>query len=488
MYVPRLRTSCTASANFSAPAATSAEYSPRLCPATKSGVSPFSASTRYTATEHVKIAGWVLAVSLSSSSVPSKQILEIDSPRASSASSKTARAAGYFSASSLPIPGYCEACPGNTNATLPIVNPFLALSRNNGGGRQLLFDFLVHARAGESRRHTDGVLHGVGVRTPVRDHANAAHAQQRGAAVLRVINRLSQRLEGAFRKHPAHLRNQRTVHGLPQQAENLKRQAFANLQRDVAHEAITHDDIHVAGKQIPAFDIADKMHRTLLQSGVNLARQLVALDLFFADREQSDARALAAKGRAVVDLSHHRELDQVLGFRIHVRTYIEQHGNAALGVRKRRGQGHAIHRLQRSEQKFRHSHDRAGVSRAHHSVGLRFAHQTRRHVHRTVPLPPECLRGMIIHSDHFACRHDLDRQVRGSESRQLRAHHLRLAHEQNANAKLPYGQHTAFDLGAGRVVSAHGVNGDGDHGIFVRRLSERNSNPYDAGSCAALPL
>src|SRR5712664_3401667 len=246
MYVPRLRTSCTASANFSAPAATSAEYSPRLCLATKSGVSPFSASTRYTATEQVKIAGCGFAVSLRSSSAPSKHIFEIEKPRALSASLKTAFAAGYFSATCLPIPGYCHACPGNTKATLPIVNPFLAPSRNHRGGRELLFDFLVHARAGESRGHTDGVFHGVGVRTPMPDHADTAHAQQRRAAVLRVINRLSQRLEGAFRKHPAHLRNQRTVHGLPQQAKNLKRQAFANLQRDVADESITHDDIHVS--------------------------------------------------------------------------------------------------------------------------------------------------------------------------------------------------------------------------------------------------
>src|SRR6266849_577020 len=250
MYVPRFRTSCTASANFSAPAATSAEYSPRLCPATKSGARPFSASTRYTATEQVKIAGCVFAVSLRSSSVPSKHILEIEKPSALSASLKTAFAAGYFSASSLPIPGYCEACPGNTKATLPIVNPFLAPSRNHRGGRELLFDFLVHARAGESRGHTDGVFHGVGVRTPMPDHANTAHAQQRRAAVLRVINRLSQRLEGAFRKHPAHLRNQRAVDGSAQQAKNLKRQAFANLERNVANESIADDHVHVAGKKI----------------------------------------------------------------------------------------------------------------------------------------------------------------------------------------------------------------------------------------------
>src|SRR6202035_1177035 len=111
------------------------------------------------------------------SSVPSTKIFEITYPRPLSDLSKTAFAAGYFPASSLPIPGYCEACPGNTNATLPIVNPLLAPSRNNRRGRELLFDFLVHARAGESRRDADGVFHGIGVRTPMADHANSPHAQ-----------------------------------------------------------------------------------------------------------------------------------------------------------------------------------------------------------------------------------------------------------------------------------------------------------------------
>src|SRR5216683_6664579 len=156
MYVPRLRTSCTASANFSPPAATSAEYSPRLCPATKSGVRPFSASTRDTAMEQVKIAGCVFAVSLRSSSVPSKHIFEIEKPSDLSASSKTAFAAGYFSASSLPMPGYCEACPGNTNATLPIFNSSLQPSGEDARGRELLFDFLVDARAGQPRGYANG--------------------------------------------------------------------------------------------------------------------------------------------------------------------------------------------------------------------------------------------------------------------------------------------------------------------------------------------
>src|SRR6267378_4382972 len=163
IYVPRLRTNCTASANFSAPAATSAEYSPRLCPATKSGLNPFSPNTRCTATEQAKIAGCVLAVSLSSSSVPSKQIFEIEKPSVLSASAKTAFATGCFSASSLPMPGYCEACPGNTNATLPIAKSSLAPSGEDGRGRELLFNFLVHARARQPRGYADGVFDSVGV-------------------------------------------------------------------------------------------------------------------------------------------------------------------------------------------------------------------------------------------------------------------------------------------------------------------------------------
>ncbi len=271
------------------------------------------------------------------------------------------------------------------------------------------------------------------------DHANAPHAQQRRAAVLRVINRLSQRLEGTFRKHSAHLGNQRAVHGLAQQAKNLKRQAFANLQRDVAHESIAHDHIHIPGKKIAAFDISDKMHRAFLEPRVNLARQLVALDFLFTDRQQSHTRPFVAKRGAIIDLAHHRKLDQMLRLRIHIRAHIEQHGNATLGVGKWRRQGHAIHGLQRPEQKLRHGHHRAGVSRADHAVGFRLAHQPRRHVHRAVLLAAESLRRMIVHGDHFARRHDLDRQVGRGVLGQLCADHAGLANQQHADAKIPRG-------------------------------------------------
>src|SRR5208337_3106017 len=46
IYLPRLRTTRTASLNENVPAATCAEYSPRLCPATYDGEMAFDCSTR----------------------------------------------------------------------------------------------------------------------------------------------------------------------------------------------------------------------------------------------------------------------------------------------------------------------------------------------------------------------------------------------------------------------------------------------------------
>ena len=120
MYRPRFRTSAAASRNFIAPAATRAEYSPRLCPATKSGWIPFASRTRKTAVDIVSIAGWVFSVSFSFSSGPSNERREIGKSKATSASAKATRASGNFSERSRPMPAYWEPCPGNRKATFMI--------------------------------------------------------------------------------------------------------------------------------------------------------------------------------------------------------------------------------------------------------------------------------------------------------------------------------------------------------------------------------
>ena len=71
---------------------------------------------RKQAIEHARIAGCVCSVSLSCSSGPWKHSAESENPRARSASSKTAPPTAYRSASSRPMPGDCDPCPGNRKA------------------------------------------------------------------------------------------------------------------------------------------------------------------------------------------------------------------------------------------------------------------------------------------------------------------------------------------------------------------------------------
>src|ERR1700687_1945121 len=156
---------------------------------------PFSARTRNAATDTVKIAGCVFAVCFNSSSLPSQHIFETEKPTALSASSNTARAAGYFSANSLPMPGYCDACPGNRNATLPMPRSSLRTSRVRVRQGELLLDFFVHPRARKPCGYAYRVLHGVGVGRAVRNHAHAADPQRRRAAVLRIVHRALDALE-----------------------------------------------------------------------------------------------------------------------------------------------------------------------------------------------------------------------------------------------------------------------------------------------------
>src|SRR5262250_486236 len=116
MNSPRLRTSRTASTKPRAPAATRAEYSPRLWPAHRSGLIPRSDRAAATATLAVRMAGCVFAVRASSSSGPSKQRRERGKPRASSARPHTAAAAAESWEKARPMPTDCEPCPGKRKA------------------------------------------------------------------------------------------------------------------------------------------------------------------------------------------------------------------------------------------------------------------------------------------------------------------------------------------------------------------------------------
>ena len=120
MSSPRRCVSRSASSNDSAPAATHAEYSPRLCPATNAGVTPAASTTsRHAATLCVSSAGCVLHALLQvlRGAVPAQRAereAERRGPR-----SRTPRAPpGGASASARPMPTRLRALPGEQEGEL----------------------------------------------------------------------------------------------------------------------------------------------------------------------------------------------------------------------------------------------------------------------------------------------------------------------------------------------------------------------------------
>ena len=114
-------------------------------------------------------------------------------------------------------------------------------------------DVLVEAGSDREQGHANAVLDGVGARGAVADDGDAAHAEQRGAAVRGVVemrHQLAQRraLEGV-RGAVAH-----------QSHEDAGRR-LVELENDVAYEAVAHHDIDRhpllrARQDVAALDVA----------------------------------------------------------------------------------------------------------------------------------------------------------------------------------------------------------------------------------------
>jgi hypothetical protein len=119
------------------PAATRAEYSPKLCPATTEGTMPFITRTLWIAVLTVRIQGWVLKVLFSSSAGPLKAISATLKPRALDASSNTSLASGKPSEISFPIPTYWDPCPGKTKHSFIYIasscNPYTLTTFHEAG-------------------------------------------------------------------------------------------------------------------------------------------------------------------------------------------------------------------------------------------------------------------------------------------------------------------------------------------------------------------
>ena len=174
MYSPRRLTVRTASAKPIAPAATSAEYSPRLCPATQSGRAPRASRGRKgrdarRQDRRLGVRGQ-LQVGLGPLEAEPRQ-REAEGPVRLL---EGGPALGKGLAELLPHPDHLRALAGEDERDAHA----LAASLRSPEGAQVGLDRGVHPARVEEGGGADAVLHGAGPRLPVADHAAALEAEE----------------------------------------------------------------------------------------------------------------------------------------------------------------------------------------------------------------------------------------------------------------------------------------------------------------------
>mmetsp|Transcript_1251 Transcript_1251/g.3581 ORF Transcript_1251/g.3581 Transcript_1251/m.3581 type:complete len:368 (-) Transcript_1251:709-1812(-) len=296
----------------------------------------------------------------------------------------------------------------------------------------------------------------------------AAQAQQRRSVEAAVVHPVLEALEDRQGQQAGQPAEPVTLElGLDEAAHHAG-QALRGLEHHVADKAVADDDVGRALEDVVALDIAVEVQ---LPGGTRGPQQLAgpfdglaALDGFFADVEQADARFLDAIDRRHQRTAHHRELQQVLGRRVDVGAEVEHGGEATSRIRHHRRNRGAVDTVQRLEQDLGHRHQRTGVARRHAGMGQRRLAVPAGpelldcDAHRRVTLAPQGDLDRVVHRDHLAGRdHTAARQ--GRRRRQC----LGLADEHQLGARVLVEEGAAGRQRHRRaVVAAHAVDGETD--------------------------
>src|SRR5579863_2448270 len=373
------------------------------------------------------------------------------------------------------MPTDWEPWPGNRKAMLFIVlkkQIGVRLGACHGGcadSRQLLLNLFVDTLFGEFRRYANRILDGIGIRRSVSDEANALHAQQRRSAVLGVIQAFFEISKRAARKQIPDLAGDRSFERFFEGIANQVGYAFGNLQRDIAHETVSDDDIHFTVVQIASFNVADKIQRQLFEKLERVPGEFIALSFFFPYGKQTYAGTAGAEHGAKINLSHDGELLEIVRLAIHIRAHIQQSCGRTQRGRKNRGQRRTIHARDCAQNHFCRGHGGAGVAGGDESHGAALPHQAQTHAHGRIALGAHRLDRFVLHADDFAGMDDVDGQTRrGGMARQFRAEEGFGPDQQHANVAVPHRLNRAFDLGLWPAVRTHRVQSyDAWHGVPV---------------------
>ena len=179
------------------------------------------------------------------------------------------------------------ALPGNG------VRPAAARGSHDPGHQFL--DLSRHALARLGDRDAHGVRKCGAVRATVTLDHHASETNHARAIVRTGVEPELQCVQHRCRADRAQLAQRTARELLAHHAADEPRKTFHRLEGHVAGESVCHDDVHVAGEDLVAFDEARVVDRRRGKSPVRLADFLRALDVLLADVEQADTRVLRGR-------------------------------------------------------------------------------------------------------------------------------------------------------------------------------------------------
>ena len=433
------------------------------------------------ATLTVRMAGCVFSVSVSSASGPSKhRRLSGVAERGVGFGERVADDRLGRRRSAWPMPTRCEPWPGKMNAIMTAA----ILAAGHGVSRAT-----ASARRGTSDSAAKRLARAMPLRTaraeerpwPTR-HSPLTPSSGAPPNSDASTRRAKRRNAGRASTAPSRVGGRRRQLLAQHRADGVD-DAFADLQRDVAGEAVADDDVGVAVEQVAGLDVADERQAAGLERAERLAGQLIALQRFLADRQQADPRRRPPERDLGVGAAHRRELAQVRRLAVDGGADVEEHRLAARG-RDRHGQRRPIDARQQAEAGDGGDDGRAGVPGAEQARHLARPDALDGDADRRGALAQRVTRA-IGHADVFGSIDEGEGQagpigLAGEAGLELGDR----ADELEGEPQLTDGEERALDDPGRGVVAPHGVDRQGTRGSTDRQGGQTLSHAV-AGSVAS---
>ena len=295
------------------------------------------------------------------------------------------------------------------------------------------------------------------------DDGHPAHAEQRGAAIGRVVQMADQL---------AHARPLEDIgRAVADEADEHPSGRLVEFEHHIAHESIA--DHHVdgdaplrPGQDVPTFDVSGVVEtRGALEQLVDLAHDRGALLFLLAHVEEADDRIGPAQQVSHVDGAEIGEADQLAGRAVEIGATVEHQDRLGAGG-KERGDGGPLDPVMEPEQHRGGGERGAGVAGGHEGVGLPGPLQGQADHDARVRLPPHRGQRLLGHPDNVSRLVDLEAALVGLRIvGQLGLDHI--ATPDQLHQKFVRQVRERFDhpgdLRLWGAVAPHGVHRDADH-------------------------